>query len=27
LILNKQSTNTILMIRPLAFNYNVQTAV
>ena len=27
MILNKQSTNTILMIRPLAFNYNVQTAV
>ncbi len=27
MILNIQSTNTILMIRPLAFNYNVQTAV
>ena len=25
--MNKQSANTILMIRPLAFNYNVQTAV
>ena len=25
--MNKQSTNTILMIRPVAFNYNVQTAV
>ena len=24
---NKQSTNTIMMIRPFAFNYNVQTAV
>jgi hypothetical protein len=24
---NKQSTNTIMMIRPIAFNYNVQTAI
>ena len=27
MILSKQSTNTILMIRPLAFNYNMQTAI